>query len=90
MAWLYSIYNMTGVRVPFPIIADRSGEIARKYGMVSVDMSKIATFRSVFIIDDKGKIRLMMTYPMSVRRSINEIFRVVNELQNATPGARLV
>lgn len=90
MAWLYSIYNMTGVRVPFPIIADRSGEIARKYGMVSVDMSKIATFRSVFIIDNEGKIRLMMTYPMSVRRSINEIFRVVNELQNATPGAGLV
>ena len=32
LAWLYDIYCKTGIRVPFPIIADRNGTIARKYG----------------------------------------------------------
>lgn len=86
MAWLYSIYNMTGVRVPFPIIADRSGEIARKYGMVSTDVSKTETLRNVFIIDDKGKIRLIMVYPINVGRCISEILRAVKALQNDTSG----
>ena len=30
LAWLYDIYLKTGIRVPFPIIADRNGEIARR------------------------------------------------------------
>ena len=36
LAWVYDIYCKTGIRVPFPIIADRSGEIARKYGVMSI------------------------------------------------------
>ena len=33
LAWLYDIYCRTGIKVPFPIIADRNGTIARKYGI---------------------------------------------------------
>lgn len=51
LAWLYDIYLKTGIRVPFPIIADRNGEIARKYGMISSDISNTETVRNVFIID---------------------------------------
>ena len=51
LAWLYDIYLKTGIRVPFPIIADRNGEIARKYGMISNDISNTETVRNVFIID---------------------------------------
>ena len=51
LAWLYDIYLKTGIKVPFPIIADRSGEIARKYGMISSDISNTETVRNVFIID---------------------------------------
>ena len=58
LAWVYDIYCKTGIRVPFPIIADRSGEIARKYGMISNEVSKTETVRNVFIIDDKGVVRL--------------------------------
>ena len=36
LAWVYDIYCRTGIRVSFPIIADRNGQIARKYGMILV------------------------------------------------------
>ena len=32
LAWMYDIYCKTGIKLPFPIIADRNGQIARKYG----------------------------------------------------------
>lgn len=83
LAWLNDIYEKTGTYVPFPIIADRNGEIARKYGMISNDVSKTETVRNVFIIDDKGIIRLILIYPMEVGRSIPEIIRCVEALQTA-------
>ena len=73
----------TGVEVPFPIIADRSGEIARKYGMISNDISTTETVRNVFIIDDKGIVRTIFIYPLNVGRWIPEIIRVVEALQIA-------
>ena len=57
LAWLYDIYLKTGVKVSFPVIADRSGEIARKYGMIANTINTTATVRNVFIIDDKGIVR---------------------------------
>lgn len=74
---------MTGITVPFPIIADRSGQIARKYGMIATDISNTETVRNVFIIDDKGKIRTILVYPMNVGRWIPEILRIVKALQIA-------
>lgn len=38
LAWMNDIYCMTGIVLPFPIIADRNGSIARKYGMISNDV----------------------------------------------------
>lgn len=83
MEWLYNIYCLTGITVPFPIIADRSGEIARKYGMISTDISNTETVRNVFVIDDRGKVRLILVYPMNVGRWIPEILRAVQALQEA-------
>ena len=74
---------MTGITVPFPIISDRNGEIARKYGMIATDISNTETVRNVFIIDDKGRIRTILVYPMNVGRWIPEILRVVQALQVA-------
>lgn len=87
--------------MPFPIIADRNGEIARKYGMISNDISKTETVRNVFIIDDKGIVRLILIYPMQVGRSISEIIRCIEALQtvdkckastplNWTPGTPII
>ncbi len=83
MAWVYDIYCKTGVRVPFPIIADRNGTIARKYGMISNDVSTTETVRNVFVIDDKGVVRTILVYPMNIGRCIPEILRVVEALQTA-------
>ena len=83
LAWVYDIYCKTGIRVPFPIIADRSGEIARKYGMISSTVNNTATVRNVFIIDDKQIVRTILVYPMNIGRNIPEILRVVRALQVA-------
>ena len=83
LAWMYDIYLRTGVKIPFPIIADRNGAIARKYGMISSDVSNTETVRNVYIIDPEGIIRLILIYPMNVGRCIPEILRALEALQVA-------
>lgn len=83
LAWIYNIYCKTGIKIPFPIIADRSGQIARKYGMISNDVSTTETVRNVFIIDDKQIVRTILIYPLNVGRFIPEIIRTIQALQMA-------
>lgn len=83
LAWLYDIYRKTGIRVPFPIIADRNGQIARKYGMISNSINSMETVRNVYIIDPNGIVKLILVYPMNVGRCIPEILRAVQALQVA-------
>ena len=83
LAWIYDIYCRTGIVIPFPIIADRNGEIARKYGMISNEVSSTETVRNVFIIDDKGIIRVILVYPLNIGRCIPEILRIIEALQTA-------
>lgn len=83
LAWMNDIYQRTGIVLPFPIVADRSGEIARLYGMISKDVSSTQTVRDVIIIDPEGTIRVILTYPLNVGRNIAEIIRTVQALQMA-------
>ena len=83
LAWIYDIYCKTGIKVSFPIIADRNGEIARKYGMIANDISNTETVRNVFVIDDKGVIRTILIYPLNIGRFIPEIIRIIEALQTA-------
>ena len=83
LAWMYDIYCRTGIVLPFPIIADRSGEIARKYGMIASSISNTETVRNVYIIDEKGIIRVILIYPLNVGRFIPEILRTIEALQMA-------
>jgi len=83
LAWVYDIYCRTGIKLSFPIVADRSGQISRKYGMIASDISNTSTVRNVFIIDEKGIIRTIMVYPMNVGRFIPEILRTVQAIQMA-------
>ena len=83
LAWIYDIFCRTGIQVSFPIVADRNGQIARKYGMISSDISNTETVRNVYIIDDKGIIRTILIYPMNIGRFIPEIIRIVQALQMA-------
>jgi peroxiredoxin (alkyl hydroperoxide reductase subunit C) len=66
--------------VPFPIIADAAGEVSQQLGMVHPNKGN-STVRAVFIVDDKGVIRLILYYPQEIGRNINEIIRSVKALQ---------
>jgi len=83
LEWVEDVDETQGVSLKFPIVADPDLEIARLYDMIHPDQSETAAVRSVFIIDPAKKIRLIMTYPMSVGRNFSEILRVIDSLQLA-------
>ncbi len=85
LAWAKSIesIDLDGkgcVKLTFPIIADISMNVARKYGMLQT-VAKTQTVRAVFIIDPEGIIRAILYYPMSTGRNLPEIKRIVESLQ---------
>ncbi|KEO85509.1 peroxidase [Erythrobacter sp. JL475] len=81
LEWVKDVDETQGVTLSFPIVADPDLEIAKLYDMIHPDQSETAAVRSVFIIDPAKKIRLVMTYPMSVGRNFDEILRVIDSLQ---------
>lgn len=89
LAWINSIKNdvvfenLGDVEITFPIIADSAMDIAEMYGMVHDSVSKTSTVRSVFIIDPRGIIRVILHYPQSIGRNITEIKRILIALQTS-------
>jgi len=81
LAWTYAIYVTTGIQIPFPVIADRMGDVARLYGMLAPDASRQETVRNVFFIDPDQIIRAILIYPLTNGRSIPEILRLLTALQ---------
>jgi peroxiredoxin (alkyl hydroperoxide reductase subunit C) len=78
--WTEWIEQNLGVKIPFPIIADELGNVAKTLGMIH-ESKGTNTVRAVFIVDDKGILRLMMYYPQEIGRNISEILRAVRALQ---------
>ncbi|HEY56833.1 MAG TPA: peroxiredoxin, partial [Dehalococcoidia bacterium] len=68
IAWVRNIEEKTGVKIPFPIIADLSREVSTAYGMVHPGQSKTETVRCVFIIDPNQIIRTILYYPLTTGR----------------------
>jgi thioredoxin-dependent peroxiredoxin len=91
-AWIADIEDTQKTVVGFPIIADKDRRIATLFDMIHPNQSGTATVRAVFIIDPNRKLRLTLTYPMSIGRNFDEILRVLDALQLsdahsvATPG----
>jgi len=83
MKWIKDVNETQKTDLQFPIVADPELTIARKHDMIHPEESSTEAVRSVFIIDPKKKIRLMMTYPMSVGRNFDEILRVIDSMQLA-------
>ncbi|MGL5694616.1 MAG: peroxiredoxin, partial [Peptostreptococcaceae bacterium] len=83
LAWIYNIFTLTGVEIPFPVIEDRDMKIAKLYGMISEQMSNTSTIRSVFVIDDKQILRTILYYPLTTGRNIPEILRIIEALQTS-------
>lgn len=83
LRWIEDVNDTQHTNLQFPILADADLSIARLYDMIHPEQSETAAVRSVFIIDPNKKIRLTMTYPMSVGRNFAEILRVIDALQTS-------
>ncbi len=83
IAWMRNIEEHSGIKIPFPVIADLDMKVAQLFGMIHPGAAATATVRTVFFIDDKGIVRAMIYYPMSCGRNMDEILRVLDALQTA-------
>jgi glutaredoxin/glutathione-dependent peroxiredoxin len=86
--WIKDINEISGSNLKFPIIGDKQRKVALLYDMLdeqdatNVDEKGIAfTIRSVFVIDPKKTVRLIMSYPASTGRNSAEVLRVIDSLQ---------
>lgn len=79
--WVKDINETQHTTVNFPIIADEDRKVSELYDMIHPNASDKFTVRSVFIIGDDKKIKLMITYPASTGRNFDEILRVIDSLQ---------
>ncbi|VVT53563.1 uncharacterized protein SAPINGB_P003637 [Magnusiomyces paraingens] len=107
-AWIRDINELSNTNLTFPIIADPERKVAQLYDMIDFqdatnldDKGVQLTIRSVFIIDPKKTIRLILSYPASTGRNTAEVLRVVDSLQtgdkhrvttpiNWTPGEDVI
>jgi len=76
--WVKDIEETQGVKLNFPLIADKDRVVADKYDMVHPNANDTQTVRSVFIIDNNKKVRLTLTYPTSTGRNFDEILRTID------------
>ncbi|MDX5328355.1 MAG: peroxiredoxin [Marinobacter sp.] len=91
--WQRDIEAFSGAPADFPIIDDTSLTVSKLYNMLPADAylpdgrtpADTATVRTVFIIGPDKKVRLTMSYPMSVGRNFAEILRALDAVQ-ATDG----
>ena len=87
IAWLYAIQEqvrfrgLSNIKITFPLIADLSQTIARRYGMIHPKVNENKTVRAVFFIDPDGIIRTILYYPISTGRNFHEIMRILVSLQ---------
>ncbi|PZQ97926.1 MAG: peroxidase [Cereibacter sphaeroides] len=92
--WKRDIEQVAGVPANFPLIEDVSLDVAKAYDMLPADYylpsegrapAHTATVRTVYLIGPDKKVRLTMTYPMSVGRNFAEILRALDAVR-ATDG----
>lgn len=89
-AWAKDIEETQGALPGYPMIGDTDLNVAKLYNMLPADESGTsdgrtaatnATVRTVFIIGPDKKLKLTMTYPMSVGRNFQEILRALDAIQ---------
>ena len=87
--WKGDIESFAKAPVGFPIIADDGLEVAKAFDMLPAEAylpdgrtpADSATVRSVFIVGPDKKLKLSMTYPMTIGRNFGEILRALDALQ---------
>ena len=89
--WIKDIEKVGGASVRFPIIADEALVVSKAFDMLPAEAylpdgrtpADTATVRSVFIIGPDKKLKLSMTYPMTVGRNFAEVLRALDALQTS-------
>src|SRR6476661_707258 len=79
--WAPDIADVKGTELNYPLIADPDRKVAELYDMIHPAMNEKVTVRSVFVIGPDKKIKLIITYPQTTGRNIDEIVRVIDSLQ---------
>jgi thioredoxin-dependent peroxiredoxin len=79
--WTGDIEETQHVKLNFPIIGDADKKVSKLYDMIHPEWNDTLTVRSVFVIDNNKKIRLIITYPASTGRNFQEILRAIDSLQ---------
>ena len=88
--WKRDIEAFGGAPADFPIIDDTDLGVAKAFDMLPADYSlptegrapaHTATVRTVYIIGPDKKVRLSMTYPMSIGRNFAEILRALDAVR---------
>lgn len=90
--WKGDIEKAGGAAPDFPIIADRALEVSKAFDMFPAEAhlpdnptpADSQTVRAVFIIGPDKKLKLSMTYPMTVGRNFGEVVRALDALQTST------
>lgn len=89
--WIKDIETVGGAPVTFPIVADEDLVMAKAFDMLPADAylpdgrtpDDSATVRVVFIVGPDKKVKLTMTYPMTVGRNFAEVLRALDALQTS-------
>ena len=89
--WKGDIEKAGGAHPGFPIVADDTLEVSKAFDMLPAEAylpdgrtpADSATVRSVFIIGPDKKLKLTMTYPMTVGRNFSEVLRALDALQTS-------
>jgi alkyl hydroperoxide reductase subunit AhpC len=88
--WAQDIEETSGNKVTFPMIGDPQLKVAKMYNMLPAEAGEScegrtaadnATVRTVFVIGPDKKIKLMLAYPMSTGRNVDEVLRVIDSMQ---------
>jgi alkyl hydroperoxide reductase subunit AhpC len=90
LKWKKDIEAFGGAPADFPIIDDTSLAVAKAYDMLPAEAylpegrtpADTATVRTVYIIGPDKKVKLTMSYPMSVGRNFAEILRALDGVQS--------
>jgi alkyl hydroperoxide reductase subunit AhpC len=93
--WKRDIEAFAGADADFPIIDDTSLQVSKLYNMLPAGAylpenrtpANTATVRTVFIIGPDKKVRLTMSYPMTVGRNFAEIMRALDAIQLTDGGS---
>jgi alkyl hydroperoxide reductase subunit AhpC len=88
--WAKDIEETQGAKPEYPIIGDSDLNVSKLYGMLPAEASgdpaqrtpaDNQTVRNVFVVGPDKKLKLILVYPMSTGRNLDEVLRVIDSLQ---------